>query len=119
MEPVILFSVALALLVFGSISRRAERSVLTPPLWFVLVGFGLNRIGLVDVAFSAEEIRTLAELALVLVLFTDAARIDLACLRREESLPLRLLLVGLPLTILCGALVAAVVFPAFTTLEAL
>ena len=119
MEPVILFSVALALLVFGSISRRAERSVLTPPLWFVLVGFGLNRIGLVDMAFSAEGIRTLAELALVLVLFTDAARIDLACLRREESLPLRLLLVGLPLTILCGALVAAVVFPAFTTLEAL
>ena len=45
MEPVVLFSVALALLVFGSISRRAERSVLTPPLWFVLVGFGSHAFG--------------------------------------------------------------------------
>ena len=90
MEPVILLSVAVALLLFGSISRRAERSVLTPPLWFVLVGFGLNRLGLIDLALTGEGIRVLAELALVLVLFTDAARIDLACLRREESLPLRL-----------------------------
>ena len=84
MEPVILLSVAVALLLFGSISRRAERSVLTPPLWFVLVGFGLNRLGLIDLALTGEGIRVLAELALVLVLFTDAARIDLACLRREE-----------------------------------
>ena len=30
MEPVILVSVAITLLLFGSISRRAERSVLTP-----------------------------------------------------------------------------------------
>ena len=81
MEPVILLSVAVALLLFGSISRRAERSVLTPPLWFVLVGFGLNRLGLIDLALTGEGIRVLAELALVLVLFTDAARIDLACLR--------------------------------------
>lgn len=119
MEPVILVSVAVALLVFGAISRRAERSILTPPLWFVLVGFGLNRVGLVDVELTTQGIRTLAELALILVLFTDAARIDLDCLRREESLPLRLLLAGLPLTILSGALVAAVVFPAFDVLEVL
>ena len=119
MEPVILLSVAVALLLFGSISRRAEHSVLTPPLWFVLVGFGLNRLGLIDLALTGEGIRVLAELALVLVLFTDAARIDLVCLRREESLPLRLLLAGLPLTILCGALVAAVMFPELDVLEAL
>ena len=85
----------------------------------MLVGFGLSRLGLIDVELTGEGIRVLAELALVLVLFTDAARIDLACLRREESLPLRLLLAGLPLTILCGALVAAVTFPALDVLEAL
>lgn len=94
MEPVILVSVAVALLVFGAISRRAEQSILTPPLWFVLVGFGLNRVGLIDVELTTQGIRMLAELALILVLFTDAARIDLDCLRREESLPLRLLLVS-------------------------
>ena len=121
MEPVILVSVAVALLAFGAISRRAERSSLTPPMWFVLVGYGLGShgLGLIPVTPDGAAIRTLAELALILVLFTDAARIDLTCLRREESLPLRLLTVGLPLTVAGGAFAAVVIFPAFGPLEAL
>ena len=121
MEPVVLVTVALALLAFGAVSRRAERTSLTPPMWFVLVGFGLSGYGagLIDAPEGDEGIRLLAELALVLVLFTDAARIDLKCLRRNESLPLRLLGIGLPLTIISGALVASAVFPTFGLLEAL
>ena len=48
----------------------------------------------------------LTELTLVLVLFTDAARIDLAHLRLQESLPARLLGNGLPLTVAAGAFAA-------------
>ncbi|MCZ7531414.1 MAG: cation:proton antiporter [Acidimicrobiia bacterium] len=51
-------------------------------------------------------VRTLAELTLVLVLFTDAARIHLRSLERESALPVRLLLIGMPLTIAVGAAVA-------------
>jgi NhaP-type Na+/H+ or K+/H+ antiporter len=54
-----------------------------------------------------------------LVLFTDASRIDLRELRREVGVPFRLLAVGLPLTIVLGALAAAVIFGAMTTGEAL
>ncbi len=36
-------------------------------------------------------VQTLAELTLVLVLFTDASRIDLSLLRRQNNLPMRLL----------------------------
>ena len=43
--------------------------------------------------------------------FSDVARLDLAGLRRELGSPARLLLVGLPLTMLAGAGVGALLFP--------
>ena len=52
------------------------------------------------------------------MLFTDAARIDLKLLRRDHNLPIRLLVVGLPLTIIGGALVALVLLPGFTLWQA-
>jgi NhaP-type Na+/H+ or K+/H+ antiporter len=63
-------------------------------------------------------IHVLAELTLVLVLFGDAARIDLRALREELGLPMRLLGIGLPLTILAGALIGKLVLPNLTWLEA-
>jgi NhaP-type Na+/H+ or K+/H+ antiporter len=52
--------------------------------------------------------------ALALVLFSDASSIDLRALRRGASVPLRLLGIGLPLTIALGALAAAVIFGELT-----
>ena len=52
-----------------------------------------------------------AELALVLLLFTDAAQIDPRHLRRN-ALPLRLLGIGLPLTIGLGTLTAHIAIAA-------
>jgi NhaP-type Na+/H+ or K+/H+ antiporter len=56
-------------------------------------------------------------LTLALVLFTDAAGADLAVLRKTEALPTRLLLVGLPMTIVLGFGLAALFFPKLTLLE--
>ncbi len=121
MSPVELASLAAALLLFAGISRRAEHSPLTPPIFFVAVGLLAGPAGLGWIALDGAEhgVHLLAELTLVLVLFTDAARIDLACLRREESLPARLLGVGMPLTIAAGALAAATVLPGFGPWECL
>ena len=55
---------------------------------------------------------------MALVLFCDASRIDVRLLRREVGVPLRLLGIGLPLTIGLGALAAAVVFDQFSVEEA-
>jgi NhaP-type Na+/H+ or K+/H+ antiporter len=63
-------------------------------------------------------IHVLAELTLVLVLFGDAARIDLRALRNEIGLPVRLLGIGMPLTIISGALVAKLLLPGLMWLEA-
>jgi NhaP-type Na+/H+ or K+/H+ antiporter len=52
-----------------------------------------------------------------MVLFTDAANADFGILKRNLGLPERLLLIGLPLTIVLGFLLAAIVFPGLQTLE--
>ena len=61
----------------------------------------------------------LAEATLTLVLFADASRIDLRLLRREVGVPVRLLGIGLPLTIVAGTFAAALVFPELSWPEAL
>jgi NhaP-type Na+/H+ or K+/H+ antiporter len=48
---------------------------------------------------------------LALLLFADAATLDLKKVRRDSELPKRLLLIGMPLTILVGALAAYGLFP--------
>ena len=110
MEPALLASFAIALLGFGVVSRKMERGVVSPPMVFVTLGLTLGALGWLDM--DQRVVHGLAELTLALVLFTDAARIDLVCLRREESLPARLLGIGLPLSIAAGAMVAWLVFPA-------
>jgi sodium/hydrogen antiporter len=45
------------------------------------------------------------------VLFTDAVRVNLGRLRRESTLPARLLGIGLPLTIVAGTVAALALFP--------
>ena len=95
--------VATGILTYGLISRRAESTVLTPPIFFVGVGLAAAGLGLVHGHLDGHLLHLLAEVTLVLVLFTDASRIDLSRLRREHAIPLRLLGIGLPLTILAGA----------------
>ena len=62
--------------------------------------------------------RTLAEATLAVVLFSDSSRVDLRALRREASMPVRLLGVGLPLTVVLGGLVAVLLFGSFSLSEA-
>ena len=120
MEPRLIAAFAVALLAFGVVSRRAERGVLSAPMVFVLLGLALSEHGLgwLEPALGGGVIHGLAELTLVLVLFTDASRIELSCLRREGSLPARLLGIGLPLTLAVGLLAALLVFPGLGVFEA-
>ncbi|MDH3655636.1 MAG: sodium:proton antiporter [Myxococcales bacterium] len=105
---------------FGLVSRRLAVSPLTPPLVFVGLGVAFGPWGLDWLRFDVEHgaMHVLAELTLILVLFGDAARIDLSALRRELGLPVRLLAIGMPLTILFGGLAAKWMFPELGWLEA-
>ena len=101
--------VALALLGVAAVSRRLTGTPITPAIVFVAVGLlvGPEVLDGIDIESSSSTVRTLAEATLALVLFCDASRIDLAHLRREVGVPVRLLGIGLPLTIVLGALAAA------------
>ena len=104
--------VAAFLLAFGLISGRLAKTVITPPMVFVTFGLlvGLVFLGVIHLDIDAPVVHTLAEATLVLVLFTDALRIDFNVLRKHYHLPLRLLAIGMPLTIVLGALAAGVLF---------
>ncbi len=118
MHSLALLIVAAGILGFGLISKRVQASILTPPLAFAALGLLVARSGLLELHLSENLIHLLAELTLVLVLFTDASRINLRLLRREHDLPVRLLAVGMPLTVVLGALTATWLFPGFTMWEA-
>jgi len=81
-----------------------------------VIGAGGFNIAKVDVGHSA--IHLIAEFTLILVLFIDASRIDLKSVRRDHNLPARMLIIGLPLTIVAGTIIAALLFPAFSFWEA-
>src|SRR5512139_1492674 len=106
--PVIIFAALLAF-VFGLFSRVAERSPLTGPMVFVAVGVLASPLGLgwLTLSPNAKFVTIIAEIALVIILFVDASLIDVPRLIRERAIPLRLLFIGLPLTMLLGLAVAA------------
>ncbi len=102
--------VALVFLGFGLVSKKLSTAMVTPPMVFVLAGFILSApvLGFLDVEVEQHLLKLLLEVTLVLVLFSDAARIDLDKLRKDHIVPQRMLLIGMPLTILVGATVASI-----------
>jgi sodium/hydrogen antiporter len=116
-----LAAVAAALLLATAFSRALTGTPVTAAMVFVALGLllGPKALDEIDVASAGAGVRTLAEAALTLVLFCDASRIHLGELRREAGLPLRLLGIGLPLTIALGALGALALFGQLTLGEAL
>jgi sodium/hydrogen antiporter len=112
--------VALVLLGVAAFSRRLSGSPVTPAMLFVAFGVlvGPELLDGIDLESTSSTVRALAEATLALVLFCDASRIDLGQLRREVGVPLRLLGLGLPLTIALGAVVAVVIFGRLSVEEA-
>ena len=103
--------VTATLFAWGLLSARLERADLTAPVVFIAAGATLAALGVVDAPSAPETLAPLVEITLVWVLFSDAARLPVQQLRRDLSRYLRLLGVGLPLTIAFGWVLAAWFFP--------
>jgi NhaP-type Na+/H+ or K+/H+ antiporter len=108
------------ILLYSMVSRRLERTNLTAPI--VFTGAGMLALlvlpSLREQQGNLEVFMKVAEIGLVLLLFNDASRIDRQVLKSMRYLPVRLLSVGMLLTILLGALGALVVFRQISVLEA-
>ena len=111
-DPLLLI-LAAGLLAFGLISQRIERIALTAPMLFLLLGVISGPV-LLDwsaPAIESSALKIIAELTLALILFTDASQVQRSHLVKFENLPIRLLGIGLPLTIMAGAAVAFLLYP--------
>ncbi|PYC06853.1 sodium:proton antiporter [Pseudomonas koreensis] len=107
------------LLTYSIFAGRFESRLLNGPLMFMLAGLILGPafLGILQPRIDSHGLRILAELTLAIVLFSDAANADLKVLKAHEGLPLRLLLIGLPLTMLSGWLLAIWLFPQAPLIE--
>jgi NhaP-type Na+/H+ or K+/H+ antiporter len=105
---------------FTLVSKRIEQTILTAPILFTLAGMGVYFISpaVAEMEIHSETILLIAELTLALLLFTDAAHIELGKLIKQTVLPERLLAIGMPLTILAGTVVAALLFDGISIWEA-
>lgn len=110
--PIFIFT-ALIILGYGIFSKVAEKSIITAPMIFVLAGIIASSypVNTFTGGNLAPFVKIIAELTLILVLFIDASTINLKELIRDRQLPVRLLLIGLPLTMLSGILLAIPLFP--------
>jgi NhaP-type Na+/H+ or K+/H+ antiporter len=104
---------AAAVVLWSLASATLDRLSITPALAFVAIGLVVANppLSLVEIDIASETVRSLAEVALALVLFTDAAGVDVRRLRADARVPIRLLLVGLPLTIATGFGLSLALFP--------
>jgi NhaP-type Na+/H+ or K+/H+ antiporter len=95
---------ALFALVYSSVAGGVERTWISGAIIFTTFGMLVGPMGfdLLTWDTDRETMRGLAEVTLALVLFTDAAGADMSVLKKTKALPMRLLLIGLPLTIALG-----------------
>ncbi len=105
---------------YSLLSGRLARTVVTAPIFFTLAGILVLVAARVmpSIRDGREILLHMAEVGLVLLLFTDASRTDLLVLKKIRNLPVRLLSVGMLLTIVLGAFGARLVFPGLSLWEA-
>lgn len=98
---------------FSMVAQRLTTTVLTAPMFFIFMGVVLSLTGLLSEHEMEVLLHPVAEVALVVLLFLDAAQMDLVALRQRRIWPARMLLIGVPASIALGSLAGAILFPAW------
>jgi NhaP-type Na+/H+ or K+/H+ antiporter len=112
--------VAVVFAVYAVVARRLDRLSITAPIVMVVAGtvLGAGYLDVLPANVTTEAIRLVTELTLALILFADASTVPLRQAEGDVGIPVRLLCIGLPLTMAAGALAARLVFPSISWGEA-
>ena len=112
MEVVGLIAFLAGILLISGVSGRIKNTIITLPILYVLFGLCIGLIFRDQIALGVRDplVQIIAQLTLMLVLATDSSRIKVHSVITNHTLPLRLLGICLPLTILLGTVLAAVIF---------
>jgi len=114
-EPTMLI-LAVGVFAYAATARRLAETPLTMPVICLALGLGLWSVGLAPQALDAR-LDIVAEIALAVVLFSDAARTDARALMRAHRWPTRMLALGLPLSVGLGFVAGALLLPGWPLLE--
>ena len=104
---------AAAFALYGLVAARLDRWSITAPMVFVALGIlmGSGGLDITDIAVETPAVTIVAELTLGVLLFADASTVRFRDVQGDVAIPLRLLGIGLPLTMVAGAVVAFLLFP--------
>jgi NhaP-type Na+/H+ or K+/H+ antiporter len=117
---VIIAGFVLIVFLYSMVSRRLERTIFTAPLLFTAAGMlmAASPEALSELALDRRGLLLVAELGLVMTLYTDASRVRPRMLKGNANLPIRLLSTGMLLTIALGALCAMAILGTLSWWEA-
>jgi NhaP-type Na+/H+ or K+/H+ antiporter len=103
---------AIFVFLYSAVAGGIERSSVSGPMIFTVVGLIIGPLGLgwLQPDLANDGLRMLADITLALVLFIDAANADLSVVKSGVRIPQRMLIFGLPLTILLGFGVGLILF---------
>jgi NhaP-type Na+/H+ or K+/H+ antiporter len=103
---------AIFVFLYSAVAGGIERSSVSGPMIFTVVGLIIGPLGLgwLQPDLDNDGLRMLADITLALVLFIDAANADLSVVKSGVRIPQRMLIFGLPLTILLGFGVGLILF---------
>lgn len=109
----ILLAILASVFIYSLLTNAISKTIITLPIIFMTVGYLFARPieSLAEPELLDEGKRLLAEITLVLVLFSDASHVRFKTLRQNFNLPLRMLVIGLPLTVGLGMIVAYLLSP--------
>ncbi len=101
------------IVLYTVVAKKLDRLSITMPIVFVLIGAvaGSQFLGLIEFPIGISAVELFIELTLALLIFADASSLNFNQIRSSISLPGRLLLIGFPLTMALGALIAFLFFP--------
>jgi len=112
-DTLIIFIVALIILLYGFFSKVLEKYNISGPMVFMFFGILLSPIVLNITHLDLDDniVKTIAEIALIIVLFSDSSTINIKKFKEQWEIPTRLLFIGLPLTIVFSTYIGVFFFP--------
>ncbi len=117
MTEILLLTIAAIVFLYALIAKRLGDSIITPPMVFLGTGLALSFSGQAHTVAVETTLHLLAEITLVIVLFSDAAMVKARMLSHNFAVPGRMLLIGLPLCIGIGWAVNALLLPEWPVWE--
>jgi NhaP-type Na+/H+ or K+/H+ antiporter len=107
-------------LCYAVVSGLVKRWYVAPALVFVVCGIMLGPFvfDVIDVGTDAASFTVIAQLALTVILFNQAAQLDLSTVFRRREVTFRLLVIGIPLALVLGTVTALLVLPVMPLWEA-